>query len=44
VEVSVRLAASGESWRTAAPRFALAAVTGATLVLVLDRYSATIEY
>ena len=44
VEVSVRLAESGESWRAAAPRFALAALAGATLVLVLDRYSAAIEY
>ncbi|WP_256403613.1 DUF368 domain-containing protein [Halorubrum salinum] len=44
VEVSVRLAESGESWRAAAPRFALAALVGATLVLVLDRYSAAIEY
>ncbi|WP_049982665.1 DUF368 domain-containing protein [Halorubrum sp. BV1] len=44
VEVAVRLAESGESWRAAAPRFGLAALAGATLVLVLDRYSATIEY
>ncbi|MFD1571403.1 DUF368 domain-containing protein [Halorubrum laminariae] len=44
VEVSVRLAESGESWRAAAPRFALAAVGGALLVLVLDRYSGAIEY
>ena len=44
VEVSTRLAASGESWRAAAPRFALAAVAGAAFVLVLDRYSAAIEY
>ena len=44
VEVSLRLAASGETWRAAAPRFALAAVAGAAFVLVLDRYSAAIEY
>ncbi|WP_435073296.1 DUF368 domain-containing protein [Halorubrum sp. HHNYT27] len=44
LEVSVRLAESGESWRAAAPRFALAAVAGAAFVLVLDRYSAAIEY
>lgn len=44
VEVSVRLAESGETWRAAAPRFALAAVAGAAFVLVLDRYSAAIEY
>jgi len=43
VEVSIRLAESGESWRAAA-RFALAAIAGAALVLVLDRRSATIEY
>jgi len=44
VEVSTRLAASGESWRAAAPRFALAAVGGAAVVLVLNHYSETIEY
>jgi len=44
VEVSIRLAESGETWSAAAPRFALAAVVGAALVLVLDRYSAGIEY
>ncbi|MEZ3164319.1 DUF368 domain-containing protein [Halorubrum sp. RMP-47] len=44
VEVSVRLAESGESWRAAAPRFALAALAGAGLVVVLNRYSAAIEY
>ena len=44
VEVSTRLAASGESWRAAAPRFALAAVAGAAVVLVLNHYSETIEY
>ncbi|MFC7188159.1 DUF368 domain-containing protein [Halorubrum yunnanense] len=43
-EVSLRLAESGESWRAAAPRFALAALFGAAFVLVLDRYSAAIEY
>ena len=44
VEVSLRLAESGETWRAAAPRFALAALFGAAFVLVLDRYSAAIEY
>ncbi|EMA63082.1 DUF368 domain-containing protein [Halorubrum lipolyticum] len=44
VEVSIRLSESGEPWSAAAPRFALAAVGGAALVLVLDRYSAAIEY
>lgn len=44
VETSVWLAESGESWRAAAPRFALAAVGGAALVLVLDRYSDAVEY
>ncbi|WP_435099463.1 DUF368 domain-containing protein [Halorubrum sp. N11] len=44
VEVSIRLAESGETWRAAAPRFALAAVGGAAVVLVLDRYSTGIEY
>ena len=44
VETSVRLAESGESWRAAAPRFALAAVAGATLVLAVDRYTEAIEY
>jgi len=44
VEVSIRLAESGETWSAAAPRFALAAVGGAALVLMLDRYSAGIEY
>ena len=44
VEVSLRLAESGETWRAAAPRFALAALVGAAFVLVLDRYSAAIEY
>jgi putative membrane protein len=44
LEVSIRLAESGESWRAAAPRFALAALVGAAFVFVLDRYSAAIEY
>ncbi|QAU12265.1 DUF368 domain-containing protein [Halorubrum sp. BOL3-1] len=44
VETSTRLAESGESWRAAAPRFAVAAIAGAALVLVLNRYSAAIEY
>ncbi|GAB7008114.1 DUF368 domain-containing protein [Halorubrum trueperi] len=43
-EVSLRLAESGETWAAAAPRFALAALVGAGAVLVLDRYSAAIEY
>ncbi|OYR52063.1 DUF368 domain-containing protein [Halorubrum sp. Ea1] len=44
LEVSTRLAESGESWQGAAPRFALAALVGAAFVFVLDRYSAAIEY
>ena len=44
VETTGILAESGESWRAAAPRFALAALVGAVAVLVLDRYSAAIEY
>jgi len=44
LEVAVRLSESGESWRAAAPRFALAALVGAAFVFVLDRYSAAIEY
>jgi len=44
VEVSLRLAESGETWQAAAPRFALAAVGGAAVVLVLNRYSGAIEY
>lgn len=43
-EVSIRLAESGETWRAAAPRFALAAVGGAAVVLLLERYSGAIEY
>ena len=43
-EVSLRLAESGETWQAAAPRFALAAVGGAAVVLVLNRYSGAIEY
>jgi putative membrane protein len=44
VETSIRLAERGESWGAAAPRFAIAAVVGAALVIVLDRYSEAIEY
>ena len=44
LEVSIRLGESGESWRAAAPRFAVAALAGAAFVFVLDRYSAAIEY
>ncbi|WP_418285016.1 DUF368 domain-containing protein [Halorubrum sp. DTA46] len=44
VEVSIRLGESGETWEAAAPRFALAAVAGAAVVLVLERYSGAIEY
>ncbi|WP_128905679.1 DUF368 domain-containing protein [Halorubrum amylolyticum] len=44
VEVSIRLAESGEAWTAAAPRFALAAAGGAALVGVLTRHSAAIEY
>ena len=44
VEVSIRLAESGETWQAAAPRFAIAAVGGAAVVLVLSRYSGAVEY
>jgi len=43
-ETTTVLAESGESWRAAAPRFALAALIGGGLVVVLNRYSAAIEY
>ncbi len=44
VEVSLRLAESGETWTSAAPRFAAAAVVGAAAVLVVDRYAGVVEY
>ena len=44
VEVSIRLAQSGETWQAAAPRFTLAAIAGAAVVFVLTRYSGTIRY
>ncbi len=44
VEVSLRLAESGESWASATPRFVAAAALGTAVVLVLDRYAARIEY
>jgi len=44
VEVSIRLGEQGETWTTAAPRFFAAALGGAVVVLVLDRYTTTIEY
>ena len=44
VEVSIRLAESGETWQAAAPRFAIAAVGGGAVVLVLSRYSGAVEY
>ena len=44
VEVSLRLAESGETWQAAAPRFAIAAVGGGAVVLVLSRYSGAVEY
>ncbi|GAA0728367.1 putative membrane protein [Halorubrum trapanicum] len=44
IETGDTLFESGESWRAAAPRFALAALAGAGVVLLLNRYSAAIEY
>ena len=44
VEVSLRLAESGETWASATPRFAVAAVGGAIAVLVVDRYAGVVEY
>ncbi|WP_434522258.1 DUF368 domain-containing protein [Halorubrum sp. AS12] len=44
IETGDTLVESGESWRSAAPRFALAALVGAGVVLLLNRYSAAIEY
>ncbi|QWC20174.1 DUF368 domain-containing protein [Halorubrum sp. 2020YC2] len=44
VETTGTLVETGESWRAAAPRFALAALVGAGVVLALNRYSAAIEY
>jgi len=44
VEVSLRLGERGETWGSAAPTFAAAAIGGAAIVLLLDRYTGTIEY
>ena len=44
LEVSGRLAASGEPWASAFPRFAAAAVVGAGSVIALDRYAGLLEY
>lgn len=44
LEVSVRLADSGEAWTSAFPRFAVAAVVGAGTVIALDRYAGVLEY
>ena len=44
VEVSLRLAESGETWASATPRFAVAAVGGAIAVLVVDRYAGVVEH
>ncbi|RAW45221.1 DUF368 domain-containing protein [Halorubrum sp. 48-1-W] len=44
LEVSTRLADSGEAWTSAFPRFAVAAVVGAGAVIVLDRYAGVLEY
>ena len=43
-EVSLRLAATGETWASASPRFAAAAVAGAAAVLAMDRYAGGLEY
>ncbi len=44
VEVSLRLAESGETWGSAAPRFAGAAVVGAAAILAVDWYAGVVEY
>lgn len=44
VEVSLRLAESGETWASAAPRFAGAAVVGAVAILAVDWYADLVEY
>ena len=44
LEVSMRLASSGESWASALPRFGLAAVVAAVGVLAVDRYAGVLEY
>ncbi|GAA0511176.1 putative membrane protein [Halorubrum aquaticum] len=44
IEVSMRLAESGETWTSALPRFGLAAVVGAVAVLAVDRYAGVLEY
>ena len=44
VEVSIRLAASGETWASAAPRFAAAALVGAVGILAVDRSVGVVEY
>ena len=44
VEVSLALAERGETWSSAFPRFAAAALAGALAVVVLDRYAGTIDY
>ena len=44
VEVSIRLSRSGETWASAAPRFAGAAVVGAAAILVVDWYAGVVEY
>ncbi len=44
VEVSIRIGERGETWVTAAPTFLAAAIGGAAVVLVLDRYTGAIEY
>ncbi|GAB6877934.1 DUF368 domain-containing protein [Halorubrum gandharaense] len=44
VEVSLALSERGETWGSAFPRFAAAALVGALAVVVLDRYAGTIDY
>ncbi|WP_066414551.1 DUF368 domain-containing protein [Halorubrum aethiopicum] len=44
IEVSMRLADSGETWTSAFPRFAAAAVAGAVAVIAVDRHAGVLEY
>ncbi|OYR56284.1 DUF368 domain-containing protein [Halorubrum halodurans] len=44
IEVSMRLADSGETWASAFPRFAAAALVGAVAVIAVDRHAGVLEY
>ena len=44
IEVSMRLGGSGETWASAFPRFAAAAVAGAVAVIAVDRHAGVLEY